>query len=163
MRVLVVEDNPKMAQAIRKGLTEHAYNVQVCHTGFEGEEKAARDEFDVIVVDRMLPDRDGIEICRNLRLRRVTTPILMLTALSGTTDKIAGLDAGADDYMTKPFEFDEFIARIRALVRRGQTTQSRVLTCDDLRLDLDKRAAVRECATRIASSPARPSPRRSGT
>lgn len=143
MRILVVEDNPKMADAIRKGLVEHGYVVDVCHTGFEGEEQAAINAYDVVVLDRMLPDRDGIEVCRNLRTRSVATPILMLTALSGTTETVTGLDSGADDYLAKPFDFDEFVARLRALLRRGQASESRVLRFHDLELDLDKRVAVR--------------------
>jgi DNA-binding response OmpR family regulator len=143
MRILVVEDNPKMADGIRKGLAEHGYLVDVCHGGFEGEEQAAVNDYDAIILDRMLPDRDGVEICRNLRTRRVATPILLLTALSGTAEKVTGLDAGADDYLTKPFDFDELVARVRSLLRRGQASESRVLKYHNLELDLDKRAAVR--------------------
>jgi two-component system copper resistance phosphate regulon response regulator CusR len=143
MRILVVEDNPKMAEAIGKGLSEHGYVVEMCHTGYEGEEKAAMSDFDVIVLDRMLPDRDGLDICRNLRARKVAAPILMLTALSGTTEKVTGLDAGADDYLAKPFEFDELVARVRALLRRGKASESRVLKYNDLELDLDTRSATR--------------------
>ncbi|HWB20049.1 MAG TPA: response regulator transcription factor, partial [Phycisphaerales bacterium] len=143
MRILVVEDNPKMAEGIRKGLAEHSFVVRVCLSGFEGEEEAARNEYDVIVLDRMLPDRDGLDMCRNLRARKIRTPILMLTALSGTDDKVNGLDSGADDYLTKPFEFDELVARVRALLRRGQASEARVLKYEDLELDLDKRSATR--------------------
>jgi DNA-binding response OmpR family regulator len=143
MRVLLIEDNPKMAGAITRGLGEHGYAVQVRSAGFEGEEEAAVSDYDVIVLDRMLPDRDGIDVCRNLRFRKVDTPILMLTALSGTRERVCGLDAGADDYLVKPFEFDELVARIRALLRRGQASESRVLRLDDLTLDLDQRTATR--------------------
>ncbi len=143
MRILVIEDNPKMAEGIRKGLVEHGHVVTVCHTGFEGEEEAATGTFDAIVLDRMLPDRDGIEVCRNLRARRSATPILMLTALSGSSETVSGLDAGADDYLTKPFDFDVFVARVRALLRRGQASEARVLTHEDLELDLDTRGAQR--------------------
>ncbi|MCC6907543.1 MAG: response regulator transcription factor [Phycisphaerales bacterium] len=143
MRVLVIEDNPKMAEAIRKGLVEHNYVVEVRHRGYEGEDEAVANEYDVIVLDRMLPDRDGIDVCRNLRKRHIATPILLLTALSGTNQKVSGLDAGADDYLAKPFEFDELIARIRALLRRGQASESRILKFHDIELDLDQRSATR--------------------
>lgn len=143
MRILVIEDNPKMAAAIQKGLREQGYAADVCHTGFEGEDLAAIEPYDAILLDLMLPDRDGVEVCRNLRRRSVTTPILMLTALSSTDDKVAGLDAGADDYIAKPFEFDELLARLRAIFRRGEATESRVLKCEDLELDLYTRRATR--------------------
>ena len=144
MRALLVEDNPKMASAIQRGLRENGYAVDVSLTGFEGEEMAADGQYDVIVLDLMLPDRDGIEVCRNLRRRCVKSPVLMLTALSGTDDKVSGLDAGADDYLTKPFEFEELLARIRALLRRGEASEGRFLACDGLRLDLYSRRAERD-------------------
>jgi len=143
MRALVIEDNPKMSSAIQRGLRENGYAADVSFTGFEGEDMAAGGQYDVIILDLMLPDRDGVEVCRNLRRRCVKTPVLMLTALSGTDDKIAGLDAGADDYLTKPFEFDELLARLRALLRRGEASEGRHLTCDDLKLDLYTRRAER--------------------
>ncbi|XHC25164.1 response regulator [Phycisphaerales bacterium ac7] len=114
MRVLIVEDNPKMATAIQSGLNENGFAADVSNTGFEGEEMAAIEPYDVIILDLMLPDRDGVEICRNLRRRKVKTPVIMLTALSSTDDKVTGLNAGADDYIAKPFEFEELLARIRA-------------------------------------------------
>lgn len=143
MRILIVEDNPKMAGAIQKGLQAHGYAADVAHTGFEGEDQATSSEYDLIILDLMLPDRDGVDVCRNLRRRCIGTPIVMLTALSGTDDKVAGLDAGADDYITKPFEFDELLARIRAMLRRGEASEGRVLECDDLTLDLYTRVAKR--------------------
>jgi DNA-binding response OmpR family regulator len=143
MRILVIEDNPKMAAAIQKGLSEQGWIVDAVHTGFEGEERAAEETYDAIVLDLMLPDRDGIEVCRNLRRRGIRTPLVMLTALSGTRDKVTGLDAGADDYIAKPFEFEELVARVRALLRRGQATESRMLRYEDLELDLSKRSAMR--------------------
>ena len=143
MRVLVVEDSTKMAEAIRKGLLQNGFVVDVCHTGFEGEEAAVASSYDVIVLDLMLPDRDGIDVCRALRRRGVATPILMLTALSDTETKIAGLDSGADDYLTKPFDFDELVARVRALLRRGQATEASVLTYGDLAFDLVRRSVMR--------------------
>ena len=143
MRILVVEDNPHMAEAIQKGLAAHGHVTTIRHTAIEGEEEAAQNSYDVIVLDRMLPDRDGVDVCRAMRARRIAAPILMLTAVSGAKATIAGLDAGADDYLTKPFDFDEFIARVRALLRRGEATESRVLKQEDLELDLDTRTATR--------------------
>ncbi len=143
MRVLIVEDNPKMAEAVQRGLREHGFAADVSLTGYEGEDLAAVEPYDLVILDLMLPDRDGVEICRNLRRRKLTTPILMLTALSSTEDKVVGLDAGADDYLAKPFEFEELLARIRALLRRGEASQGRFLECDDLKLDLYTRRATR--------------------
>jgi len=147
MRVLIIEDNPKMAAAIQKGLQANGLAADVSHTGFDGEDLAAVEPYDVVLLDLMLPDRDGVEVCRNLRRRCIDTPIIMLTALSTTEDKIEGLDAGADDYLTKPFEFDELLARIRAVLRRGEATEGRTLRCDDLELDLYTRQARRGAAT----------------
>jgi DNA-binding response OmpR family regulator len=143
MRVLVIEDNPKMAAAIRKGLQEHGFAADECHTGYEGEDLACSGVYDVILLDLMLPDRDGVEVCRNLRRRGVKTKVIMLTALAGTDEKVQGLDAGADDYLTKPFEFEELLARIRALLRRGEASESRHLRHEDLELDLYTRVATR--------------------
>lgn len=143
MRILVVEDHPKMCEALRKGLTELGYAVDVAQTGFDGEHLAAAEPYDLIVLDRMLPDRDGSEVARGLRRRKVTTPILMLTALSATEDKVSGLDAGADDYLTKPFEFEELAARVRALLRRGTATESVKLRVEDVEMDLATRSVTR--------------------
>jgi DNA-binding response OmpR family regulator len=143
MRVLIVEDNPKVAGAVEQGLQETGFAVDVTHTGYEAEELAAVQPYDVILLDLMLPDRDGVQICRNLRRRGVDTPILILTALSLTKDKVEGLQSGADDYITKPFEFEELVARMRAVLRRGEATEARVLRCDDLELDLYARQAKR--------------------
>jgi DNA-binding response OmpR family regulator len=143
MRTLVIEDNPKMAAAIAQGLKEQGYAVDTFHTGFEGEEAAALSPYDVVILDLMLPDRDGMDVCRALRRRGVKTPILILSAISATSDKVAGLNAGADDYLAKPFEFEELIARVRALLRRGQATESAILRVADVELDLWKRTAKR--------------------
>ena len=143
MRVLIVEDKPKMAGALQKGLREHGFAPDVSHTGFEGEDLGATGVYDLIVLDLMLPDRDGVEVCRNLRRRGVKSKVLMLTALGSTNHKVAGLDAGADDYLTKPFEFEELLARTRALLRRGDASESRHLRCEDLELDLYTRVARR--------------------
>jgi DNA-binding response OmpR family regulator len=144
MRVLVVEDNPDLASAIRRGLSENGYSVDVAHRGYEAEELVGSEPYDLVVLDVMLPDRDGVELCRTLRRREITAYVLMLTALSGTKDKIAGLDAGADDYLTKPFEFDELLARVRALLRRGQATEATRLEHAGLELDLLKRKVRRD-------------------
>ncbi len=143
MRILLIEDNPKIASALKSGLEEHGFAVDASHTGFEGEELGTSEAYDVILLDLMLPDRDGIEVCRNLRRRKVSTPVIMLTALSATEEKIDGLDSGADDYITKPFEFEELLARVRAILRRGEATEARELKCDDLVLDLYTRVASR--------------------
>jgi two-component system, OmpR family, copper resistance phosphate regulon response regulator CusR len=143
MRILVVEDNPKMAHFIQQGLSEHGYVVDVAGTGREGEERATGGEYDLIILDVMLPDQDGLQTCRNLRLRKIARPVLMLTALSTTDDKVRGLDVGADDYLTKPFEFDELVARVRALLRRGQATESSRLRYADLEMDLLTRSVTR--------------------
>ncbi len=143
MRILVVEDNPRMAGVIRQGLVENGYAVDIANTGEDGEHMAAAEPYDVVILDIMLPDRDGIQVCRNLRRRKITTPVLVLTALSTTGDKVKGLDAGADDYLTKPFEFDELLARVRALLRRGEAQEASRLTFADLELDLLTRTVTR--------------------
>ncbi len=143
MRVLVIEDNLKMAGFIRQGLTEQGYAVDTATAGRDGEEQAVATQYDLVILDVMIPDQDGIQTCKNIRRRGVTTPILMLTALSTTSDKIAGLDSGADDYMTKPFEFKELLARVRALLRRGQAQEATVLRFEDIEVDLRSRRALR--------------------
>lgn len=143
MRILVVEDNPKLAGSIRQGLTEQGYSVDVCHSGFEAEDLAATEPYDLVLLDLMLPDRDGLEVCRNLRRRGLSTPVLMLTALSGVQHKVRGLDVGADDYVTKPFDLEELHARVRALLRRGQASESARLSYGDLSVDLIGRRVER--------------------
>jgi len=143
VRILVIEDNPRMADSLVNGLSDQGYTARACLSGCEGENTAAAEPFDLVILDVMLPDRDGTVVCRNLRRRGVATPVLMLTALSSTDDTVAGLDAGADDYLGKPFEFDELLARVRALLRRGEATEARHLTCDDLELDLYTHEATR--------------------
>lgn len=143
MKILVIEDNPKMAGLIRQGLGEQGYRLDVAPSGHDGEHLAATQPYDLVILDVMLPDMDGMQVCRNLRRRGVKTPILMLTALSTTADKVTGLDAGADDYLTKPFEFDELVARVRAILRRGQAAGSTVLRFADLEIDLTQRRVMR--------------------
>ena len=142
MRILVVEDQKKTAQFIRKGLVEHGYAVDIVDNGQEAENHAELHSYDLIVLDVMLPGQNGMEVCRNLRQLKVQAPILMLTALTGTEDKVRGLDSGADDYLGKPFEFNELLARVRALVRRHHGAKPR-LKVGDLELDTQSRKATR--------------------
>jgi len=143
MKILVVEDNPRFAELIAGGLRDEGYEVDVTASGHEAEELAAMDAFDLIVLDIMLPDQDGIVVCRNLRRRKIATPILMLTTLNETQDKVSGLNAGADDYLTKPFDVEELGARVRALLRRGKGSESTLLTFADIEMDLLKRVVTR--------------------
>lgn len=144
MRVLIVEDNPRLAASIQQAISEQGHSAHVCLTGYEAEDLAAEDVYDMYILDVMLPDRSGIDICKNLRTMGISAPVLMLTALSNTTNKVEGLDAGADDYLTKPFEYDELVARVRALLRRGTASQSTKLTVDDVELDLSRRSVKRD-------------------
>lgn len=143
MRLLIVEDNSRMASLLRQGFSEQGYQVDVAADGRECEAAVGRADYDVIVLDLMLPDVDGLAVCRNLRQRNVSTPILMLTALSTTQNKITGLDAGADDYLTKPFDFEELSARVRALLRRAQSKDAAVLRYEGIEMDLLKRCVFR--------------------
>lgn len=135
MRILLVEDDRKAARILRQGLEEEGFVVDVAASGDEGEEQAAINHYDLILLDWLLPGMPGIEVCRELRAREVSTPILMLTAKDALADRIAGLDTGADDYLTKPFAFTELLARIRALLRRSEVTRAPVLRVADLSLD----------------------------
>ena len=135
MRVLIVEDEVKLAKLLRRGLVEEAHAADVAGSGEDAVWMAAATEYDAIVLDLMLPGMDGLELCRRLRADGVWTPILMLTARDGVEDRVGGLDAGADDYLTKPFSFAELLARLRALVRRGPGERPVVLAAGELRLD----------------------------
>ena len=135
MRILLVEDEPRMAQAVAKGLREHAYAVDVARDGNVALYQASINTYDLILLDVLLPGRDGFEVCRELRNRGEATPILMLTARATVDDRITGLDAGADDYLTKPFSFRELLARIRALLRREPQLQPAQLEVDNLVVD----------------------------
>ena len=135
MRILVVEDELKMASLLRRGLAEEGHAVYVARTGDDALWMAGAAEYDAIVLDLMLPGVDGIEVCRRVRESGVWAPVLMLTARDGVADRVAGLDAGADDYLAKPFSFAELLARLRALVRRGGVERPSVLEVGDLRLD----------------------------
>jgi two-component system, OmpR family, response regulator len=144
MRILVVEDELKMASLLRRGLAEEGYAVDLARTGAEALVKAGAVEYDVVVLDLMLPELDGVEVCRRLRKSGVWAPVLMLTARDSVADRVAGLDAGADDYLPKPFAFAELLARLRALVRRGSAERPAVLEVGDLRLDPATRQAWRD-------------------
>ncbi|MBL8879767.1 MAG: response regulator transcription factor [Phycisphaerales bacterium] len=143
MQILVVEDNTNMSELIRAGLAENGYSADVYGNASEGEEAALIKTYDVIVLDRRLPDKDGLELCRVLRQRGVKTPILMLTALGATDERVTGLNAGADDYLPKPFAFDELVARLRALMRRGEAGEATTLRYADVEIDLLRRAVTR--------------------
>ena len=119
MRILLVEDDRKAARLLARGLQEEGFVVDVAHSAEEGEDESYAVDYDVIVLDWMLPGKQGIDFCRDLRARAIQTPVLMLTARDATADRVAGLNTGADDYLTKPFEFEELLARIRALLRRA--------------------------------------------
>jgi two-component system OmpR family response regulator len=143
MRVLVVEDEVKMASLLRRGLLEEGHAVDVASSGDDALWMAQAIEYDAVVLDVMLPGLDGLEVCRRLRSAGVWSPVLMLTARDAVEDRVAGLDAGADDYLPKPFSFAELLARLRALVRRGVAERPAVLEVDDLRLDPATRQAWR--------------------
>ena len=143
MRVLIVEDEPKMASLVRRGLEEEGIAVDVAGRGEDAVWMAGSTEYDVVVLDVMLPGLDGFEVCRRLRADEVWTPVLMLTARDAVEDRVAGLDGGADDYLVKPFAFDELLARLRALARRGSAERPAVLEVGDLRLDPATRQASR--------------------
>jgi two-component system copper resistance phosphate regulon response regulator CusR len=143
MRLLVAEDDTLLAQSLAKGLRENAYAVDVVADGEAAVVEALVNSYDAIVLDVMLPRRDGMAVARTLRARDVRTPILMLTARDLVGDKVAGLDAGADDYLTKPFELDELLARLRALLRRGPALRSHTLHVADLTVDTRSQTATR--------------------
>lgn len=135
MRILLVEDNHRLSDSLRATLVDDGYAVDVAYDGQEGEEMALFTPYDVIILDVMLPKRNGIEVCRSLRDQKVGAPILMLTARDGLDDRVLGLDSGADDYLIKPFEIKELRARLRALMRRESGNKSGNILIADLRLD----------------------------
>jgi DNA-binding response OmpR family regulator len=135
MRILLVEDEPRMANVIAKGLREHSYAVDIADDGDAALYQTSINDYDLIVLDVLLPQRDGFEVCRELRSRGDATPILMLTARAAIDDRITGFDAGADDYLTKPFSFRELLARIRALLRRDTQLRPDVFQIEDLIVD----------------------------
>ncbi|MEP6766302.1 MAG: response regulator transcription factor [Gemmatimonadaceae bacterium] len=135
MRILLVEDDPRLANLVARGLREQSYAVDVCGDGKEATVQALVNEYDAIILDVMLPGKDGLTVLRELRGRNVRTPILMVTARDAIADRISGLDGGADDYLTKPFDFGELLARLRALLRRPEVLQPVTITVGDLSID----------------------------
>lgn len=135
MRILIIEDVNKIATSIKKGLEQELYAVDVALDGEEGFDLATTEDYDLILLDLMLPKMDGMEICRGLRAEKVETPILMLTAKGQLGDKVQGLNTGADDYLVKPFAFEELLARVKALIRRPKRNVGTVLTFSDLSLN----------------------------
>ena len=144
MRILLVEDEHRIANTIKRGLEQEKYAVDVAYDGDTGLDLAFGEDYDLLILDRMLPGMDGLEICRQLREKNIHTPILLLTAKSQIQDKVEGLDSGADDYLTKPFSFEELLARIRALIRRPKKTLDVVLKIADLSLNTKTYQVIRD-------------------
>lgn len=145
MKILLVEDEPKVVEFIKKGLEEQGYEIDVAYDGQTGERLSSKGDYDLIILDIILPLINGYELCKRIRKKGIHIPVLMLTALGTIDDKISGFDAGTDDYLVKPFEFAELLARIRALTKRtsGIIHTSSTITVADLELDLDKKSAKR--------------------
>ncbi|TPE44459.1 response regulator transcription factor [Pontibacter mangrovi] len=144
MKILLIEDEQKVASFIKRGLEEQSYEVDQAYDGSMGIKLALRHEYDLIILDIILPNMNGLEVCREIRSHNTGVAILMLTALGTTDDKIIGLDAGADDYLAKPFEFKELLARIRALTRRGtETSSGEKLKVADLEMDVNRKTVTR--------------------
>jgi DNA-binding response OmpR family regulator len=143
MRILVVEDELKVANALKEGLEDERYEAVIAHTGEDAFFRINTEQFDVILLDVMLPGRDGLQILTSIRKHGVNTPVLLLTARDSLEDRVAGLNSGADDYLVKPFAFAELVARIRALLRRGRTTETLRLSVGDLDMDLVTRKVLR--------------------
>ena len=141
-KILIVDDDPKIRSVLGRGLRFEGYDVQIAASGQEALQLARETPFDLVVLDLTMPRMDGLEVCRRLR-RGVSIPILMLTARSAVADRIVGLDTGADDYLTKPFDFEELLAHVRALLRRTQPQSGEILTFADLRLNTGTREAER--------------------
>ena len=143
MKILVVEDEKKVGAFIKKGLEEDRYSVEVAFDGDKGEELASQGSFDLIILDILMPKKDGLTMLKELRAKQITTPVLVITAKGSVEDKVKGLDTGADDYLVKPFAIAELLARVRSLLRRGGTEKSTSLTVADLTLDLVSHKATR--------------------
>lgn len=148
MNILVVEDEQKVAAFIKNGLEEQGYQIDLAYDGYTGEKLFLNKNYDLVILDVIIPLTNGIELCKKIKSIRPEIPALMLTALGTTDDKVAGFDSGADDYLVKPFEFKELVARIKALTKRSQLKESsdfvpNILRVGDLQLDLDKKVAIR--------------------
>jgi two-component system OmpR family response regulator len=143
MRLLVVEDDVKLARALERGLQREGYAVDLAGTGDDALSQATANDYDAVVLDVMLPGRDGFSVCRTMRTNERWAPVLMLTARDQVTDRIRGLDAGADDYLVKPFDFGELLARLRALIRRGPSERPPILEVGDLHIDPAARIVTR--------------------
>lgn len=135
MRILIIEDEKKVAKLLQQGLEEERYTVDVAYDGESGSQLILSETFDLIILDILLPKKDGITLLKEIRSKKINTPVLMLTAKSSIDDKVEGLDAGADDYLTKPFSFAELLARVRSLLRRGTAEKSTTMKVADLHLD----------------------------
>jgi DNA-binding response OmpR family regulator len=147
MRILLIEDDRKAGRLLARGLQEEGFVVDVAASAEDGDERIYATEYDLLILDWLLPGKDGIALCRELRQRNKQIPIFMLTARDGLADRVAGLNTGADDYLTKPFAFDELLARIRALLRRSDLARPLILTVGELALDPQKQTAARGAAT----------------
>ncbi|MDP3791686.1 MAG: response regulator transcription factor [Candidatus Omnitrophota bacterium] len=144
MRILIVEDEKKIASLIRRGLKEEGYASDIAQDGVEGEFLATTNQYDVIILDVMLPKLDGVGLCKSLRTRKITTPIIMVTAKDSVDDKVRGLDSGADDYLTKPFAFEELLARVRSLLRKHDNQASSTLKFNGLEMNLISHKVTRD-------------------
>ncbi len=144
MTLLIIEDNLKLARNLKKSFEIEKYIVDVAHDGESGLQKAIKHDYDAVILDLMLPKKDGFEVCKEIRKRQIQIPIIMLTALDSMGDRIRGLDSGSDDYLIKPFSFEELHARIRSLLRRGKTVSAVILKAGDLSLDPSTHEVRRE-------------------
>lgn len=148
MHILVIEDEQKVANFLKSGLEEEGYSIDLAHDGYTGEKLALSKDYNLVLMDIIIPLMNGKELCKRIKIKKPEIPVLMLTALGTTDDKLAGFDSGADDYLVKPFEFKELVARIKVLTKRASLSQSastttNILTVADLQLDLDRKVAVR--------------------
>lgn len=154
MKILVVEDEPKVASFIKKGLEESSYEVDIAYDGLEAEKMAEASEYSLYVLDIIIPHINGIELCKILKEAKPDIPVIMLTALGTTEDKLSGFDSGADDYLVKPFEFRELLARVRVHLKRAKTKSQRVniIQAGEIELDLDRKVAIRGGTTIVLTA-----------